>query len=72
MIENKKVKLNFKKIKEKALKCLIKMEVWVAVLKRDKKERKEIIIVFVLMMKHRLKTNNRILINPLMVRLNFC
>lgn len=54
MTENKKVKLNFKKIEEKVLKCSIKMEVWVAVLKRDKKERKEIIIVIVLMMKHRL------------------
>lgn len=54
MTENKKVKLNFKKIEEKVLKCSIKMEVWVAVFKRDKKERKEIIIVIVLMMKHRL------------------
>jgi len=54
MTENKKVKLNFKKIKEKALKCSIKMEAWVVVFKRDKKERKEIIIVIVLMMKHRL------------------
>ena len=54
MTENKKVKLNFKKIKEKASKSSIKMEAWVVVLKRGKKERKEIIIVIVLMMKYRL------------------
>ena len=48
MIQNQK----FKKTKE--LKCSIRMEVWVAVLKSGKKEKNKIIIVFVLMMKHRL------------------
>jgi hypothetical protein len=47
------------------------MGVWVAVLKNGKKEKKEILMVSVLMMKHCLKRNNRILISPLKVPQNF-
>ena len=61
----KKITFNSKKTKEKELTYSIKMEVWVAVLKSGNKEKKQIIIVFVLMMRQCLKSNNRILISPL-------
>jgi hypothetical protein len=47
------------------------MAVWVAVLKSGKKEKKEIIMISVLMMKYSLKRNNRISISPLKVPQNF-
>ena len=47
------------------------MEVWVAVPKSGKKEKNKILMVFILMMKHKLKINNKILINLLKVLRSF-